>query len=73
MVGKLCLYPVLDLEDRFDDEVVEYFRIAEYTKPNRPTLKEPSNRIPFKQFFQDNFLVAVGLRSDEDKGNSRNL
>lgn len=38
---------ILDLEDRFDDEVVEYFRIVEYSKPNRPTIKGPANWIPF--------------------------
>lgn len=62
------------MEDKHDDEVVEYFTIAEYTNPTHPTLKGPTNWIPFKEmFFDDNFLVAVGLWLEGDKDNSSNI
>lgn len=50
----------LDLEDKFDEELMEYFRIKEYSKPNQTSFKGPANRIPFKEmFYDDNFLVVT--------------
>lgn len=42
---------ILDLKSRSNNEVVEYFRLAEYSKPKNPIIKEPSKWIPFKEIF----------------------
>ena len=59
----------LELENDSAEEMVEYFRISEYSTPNNSSFKGPSNWITFKEMlYDDNFLVAAGLRQAEDWG-----
>lgn len=41
----------LELESNSDEELVEYFRIDEYSKPNNSSFKGSSNWVPFKEIF----------------------
>ncbi|XP_048498807.2 uncharacterized protein LOC104891045 [Beta vulgaris subsp. vulgaris] len=67
--GRMASY--LELESNSAEEMVEYFRISEYTMED-VSFKGPSNWIPFKEmFYHDNFLVAAGLRQDEDRDSAR--
>ena len=57
----------LESESSSNEELVEYFRIPKYSKTNNSSFKEPSNWTPFKEmFYDDNFLLVVGLRLAED-------
>ena len=65
--GRMTSY--LELEDNLVEKQMEYFQIAEYSTPNNSSFVGPSNWIPFKEmFYDDNFLVAAGLRQDGDRG-----
>ncbi|XP_057247101.1 uncharacterized protein LOC104885076 [Beta vulgaris subsp. vulgaris] len=67
--GRMASY--LELESNSAEEMVEYFRVSEYTMED-VSFKGPSNWIPFKEmFYHDNFLVAAGLRQDEDRDSAR--
>ena len=64
----------LELESSFEEELVEYFTIVEYSKPNNSSFKVPSHWIPLKEiFYDDNLLVANGFRLAEDRGLTQNF
>ena len=41
----------LELEDKYDEEGVEYFKVKEYSRPNHTTFNGSANWIPFKEIF----------------------